>query len=218
MGDNYNHNEQENKDLVKELEQIKKRQKFLKIMTYILLFIVIASFSVFYIIYSNYKKIQNSIESAIENPQMQEKLNDFASKMVEYSSAIVVSTVNQPSSLSMIVFSSRSFDMSEDKKKEIENLASEVENDPELNKFIDTFKNEPEFKEILESNPKDRPAKFMQKMKDPKFMKKITNIMLSHPEIIQSLMKMTTDPRMQNFIKTAPQELEKIKQQNSEKK
>jgi hypothetical protein len=58
----------------------------------------------------------------------------------------------------------------------------------------------------------------MQKMKDPKFMKKITNIMLSHPEIIQSLMKMTTDPRMQNFIKTAPQELEKIKQQNSEKK
>jgi cell division protein FtsX len=149
MGDNYNRNEQENKDLVKELEQIKKRQKFLKIMTYILLFIVIASFSVFYIIYSNYKKIQNSIESAIENPQMQEKLNDFASKMVEYSSAIAVSTVNQPSSLSMIVFSSRSFDMSEDKKKEIENLASEVENDPELNKFIDTFKNEPEFKEIL---------------------------------------------------------------------
>jgi len=205
--------EEEKNQISKELEEIRKRQKFLKILAYVLIAVIFVSFAVFYTVYSNYKKIQNSIQTAIENPETQAKLEEFAKKMEEMSQSVTVSTHNQQSSLSMIVFSSEAVSSltNEEKRKEMEEVAKDFTNDENVKKFMETFKNDPELKEIFESNDKDKPVKLMKKMQDPKFMQKMTNILLSNPEMMQSLIKMSTDPRMQNIMKSAPEEIKKIK-------
>lgn len=205
-----NNNSNKNENIVEELNKIKKRQKLLKLLTIFLSFIVFISFIGFAIIYYQYKKIQNSFEIIIQNSQTQQKLEDLTSQFSNVISTQHTLSQNQQSSLSMIGFSKDMITSVNDKEtqKNIEELTDEYMNDEDIKKFIENINDDPELKTLFDH--KNTPLNLYKKMQDPKFMQKMMNKFMNNPKLFQTMIKMVTDPKMQNIMKNMPDEIKKI--------
>jgi hypothetical protein len=201
-----------------ELESLKKKNKFLKIIVISFSIVIILFFIFVAVAYYNYKKITNAFKAATENYQTEEEINPMG--MIQYDTVTINNIQYQQSSTSSLSMIGFTKDIVENSKSEttqsaVEDMAEQYQNDKNIKKFIEKMKNDPDFKDILQSSEKERPIKFMKKMQDPKFMQKMTNEFISNPELMQSIINMSTDPRMQSVMKNAPEEMKKLKASTS---
>ncbi|MBP7796650.1 MAG: hypothetical protein KA059_07760 [Elusimicrobiales bacterium] len=201
-----------------ELESLKKKNKFLKIIVISFSIVIILFFIFVAVAYYNYKKITNAFKAATENYQTEEEINPMG--MIQYDTVTINNIQYQQSSTSSLSMIGFTKDIVENSKSEttqsaVEDMAEQYQNDKNIKKFIEKMKNDPDFKDILQSSEKERPIKFMKKMQDPKFMQKMANEFISNPELMQSIINMSTDPRMQSVMKNAPEEMKKLKASTS---
>lgn len=197
-----------------ELESLKKKNRFLKIIVISFSIVIILFFIFVAVAYYNYKKITNAFKAATENYQTEEEINPMG--MIQYDTVTINNIQYQQSSTSSLSMIGFTKDIVENSKSEttqsaVEDMAEQYQNDKNIKKFIEKMKNDPDFKDILQSSEKERPIKFMKKMQDPKFMQKMANEFISNPELMQSIINMSTDPRMQSVMKNAPEEMKKLK-------
>ncbi|NLH38482.1 MAG: hypothetical protein GX445_00255 [Elusimicrobia bacterium] len=201
-----------------ELESLKKKNRFLKIIVISFSIVIILFFIFVAVAYYNYKKITNAFKAATENYQTEEEINPMG--MIQYDTVTINNIQYQQSSTSSLSMIGFTKDIVENSKSEttqsaVEDMAEQYQNDKNIKKFIEKMKNDPDFKDILQSSEKERPIKFMKKMQDPKFMQKMANEFISNPELMQSIINMSTDPRMQSVMKNAPEEMKKLKASTS---
>lgn len=197
-----------------ELESLKKKNRFLKIIVISFSILIILFFIFVAVAYYNYKKITNAFKAAAENYQTEEEINPMG--MVQYDTGTINNIQHQQSSTSSLSMIGFTKDIVENSKNEttqsaIEDMAEQYQNDKNIKKFIEKMKDDPDFKDIFQSSEKERPIKFMKKMQDPKFMQKMANEFISNPDLMQSIINMSTDPRMQSVMKNAPEEMKKLK-------
>ncbi len=187
-----------------ELKYLRKKEKIFKIIVYTLIIIVVIISVMGYVIYSKFKKIQASVEAFTQDPSFERNVEELVKKVEEtyHNQNVIVGSVSyQNSSLSMIVKGGE-LTVDNEKLEEMKNIYDDYSKDPEFEKFISFFKNDPDFKDILESDDKERPKKFLKKMNDPKFMQKMTEKLITNPDIMKYIMKMSNDERIQNAIKS----------------
>lgn len=219
---NINENaEIKNQQLIKELENVRKRERLLKIIVMILISIVVVSASAIYLIYLKYKRFSQTIEKVAQKIERDLSENKTFEELTKNLQSINVSSISlEDTSLSKIGGFSKELVESASKPESIEKveeLVDEYYNDPAINEFIERFKNDPEMKEIFQAPPKDRAMMMFKKINDPNFMQKITKEFLSNPQLIQSFMKMSSDPRIQQLLKDSLKK-DTVKSQSSSKK
>lgn len=201
--DQINENKKTNEEIIKQVEEIKKREKYLKIITAFLIIIVFSSLGIIYLFYSNYKKMEKTIEETTKN--LEETIQQASNSYEEIlKNQISTFTSFETSSLSKIGSISKDIIENATKPqniKEVEELVDEYYNEPAISQFIEKLKNDPDMKEIFEAPEKERPMKIFKKMNDPVFMQKMTKEFMSNPELIKSMTKMATDPRVQQLMK-----------------
>ncbi|MGC9070458.1 MAG: hypothetical protein ACP5IO_04015 [Elusimicrobiales bacterium] len=188
-----------------EVEAIRKRNRLLKILIIILTSIIIIFAAIVYFLYSRYTSISKNIEEVVFKISQENKTNNLADQIVSNHQLTPSSISFESSSLSKIGFSKEMMEsmVNSQNTKKVEEIVDEYYNDPAINSFIEKFRNDPEIKDIFEAPPKERPLKMFKKMNDPIFMQKITKELLSNPQLMKSLMKMGTDPRIYQMMKNA---------------
>lgn len=202
---NTNNEDIKNQQIVEEVEKIRRKEKFLKVITFILSSIIIISLIIVYYLYRNYKKMSRVMEEVVTNIEENISQNNSIEEITKNAQSVISSSISlESSSLSKIGGFSKDLIEAANRPetaKNVEELVDEYYNDPAINKFIEKFRNDPDMKDIFEAPQKDRPMMMFKKMNDPKFMQKITKEFLSDPQLIQSFMKMGTDPRIQQMMK-----------------
>lgn len=207
---NESKNNKSNEEVIKQFEQIRKRERYLRWLTIFLLITVLISLSIIYFFYSNYKKVEKAIEEAAKNIEDNVPQNLILPQEINKNQIPTISFEN--SSLSKIRGLSEEIAenvTSTQNIKNIEEIVDEYYNEPNINEFIEKFRNDPDMKEIFEAPEKERPIKMFKKMNDPIFMQKMAKEFLSNPQLLQSITKMATDPRIQQLLKEGTQKKEK---------
>lgn len=206
--ENNTQNNKSPQQIEQEVNCLKKRDRFLKTMLFSLLAVIFISLSVVYYFYSKYRKLYQSVEQVINSSENDIQIKKSIDEITENNELKVSSLSMENSSLSKITFSKEIMEniSKSENINNVEEIVDEYYNDPAINSFIEKFKNDPEMKEIFQANPKERPLKMLNKMNDPVFMQKLTKEFLSNPELMKAMMKMGTDPRIQQMIRNSSQD------------
>jgi len=189
--------------LLEELEKIKKRQRFLKIASIVLVIIIFSGFFLVYIVYrkiSAYKEILDTTQMVIQK-QDTEKLSEDKTNKIPVSDQIVSSSEVQSSSLSMIKFTEDLSETNDEgKKEELKELAEEYKGKQEVQSLLSEMKKDPEIKKLFEEVDTNDPTQVMKKMNDPAVMNKIMKKLISNPKMMAEVMKIAADPKLLNSV------------------
>ena len=194
----------ENEDAGEKIQTVAKRERFLRIIIFILLSVVILCLAGMYLIYLNYKKISKTMEEVATNIEKDLPQDRDFEEIIQNARSLSTSAISlENTSLSKVGGLSKEFIENTSKEENIKKLQEVVDDyydDPAINQFIEEFKNDPDMKDIFEAPPQERPMKMVKKMNDPKFMQRMTQKLISNPHLLQSLMRMSADPRIQQMI------------------
>lgn len=205
--------------LVREIEKIRRRQKFLKILASVMGIIMLAGFLLVYWIYRKAQEYKPFLDSARQLAEQSSafmeanKLQNLQGESIPASSSSEAQFKN--SSLSMIGFGEAAADAAQDpqSREELKAVVQEYKETPEMKAMMEEFKKDPELKKIMESADPANPSEAMNKIKNPAVMKKVMDMMIKNPQFISAMMKMASDPRVSSAINAKKQG--EVKQENT---
>jgi len=204
---------QEKERILKEIEKIKRRDKFLRIFTFVMGFIMVCGFFLVYWAYKKakeYKPLLDTAKQMAEESAAFMEANKIQAMQIESSYNVQPSSKElTSSSLSMIKFGEELASKAEDNpqaREELSAVVQEYKETPEMKEMMEEFKKDPEMKKVIESMDPSNPMAAMSKMKDPAVMKKVMEMMIKNPKFISNMLKMASDPRVSNAMNSHRQE------------
>lgn len=199
----------EKEKLSVEIERIRKRQKILRILVFVLAFISVSGILFVYWFYKKINEYKPFVETAAEMARQSSEFME-ANKIQTQSYSQSLSSppaYSQPSfsgsSLSMISFGQSAAEAAKDpeNRQEMEKVVEEYKETPEMQAMLEEFKKDPELSKIMEGAKGEDPSAMMKKINDPAVMKKVMDKMMKNPQFMMTMMKMASDPRVMNAVK-----------------